>query len=75
MPHYTCTGDCKGISMQPGNCAAKECGKHRQPLTECNCTDGKHQELEENVEPGGEQAGLLNKNEDEEKIINEADNE
>ena len=67
MPHYTCIGDCKGISMQPGSCKAKECDKHDQPLTECNCTDGKHRELEEGYEePAKEQANLLNENEGEE---------
>jgi hypothetical protein len=64
MPHYTCTGDCKGIAMQPGACQAGDCGKSGQPLTECNCTDGQHEELKDkNGEPGQGQSTLPNQNE------------
>ena len=67
MKHYICTGGCKGVSDKPGVCQAEGCPKHGQPLTECNCTDGKHRELEEGYEePAKEQANLLDENEGEE---------
>lgn len=58
MPHYTCTGECQGISMQPGNCQTQDCSKKSQPLTECDCTDGEHAELKEKQEPEEDQATL-----------------
>jgi len=67
MPHYTCTGDCKGISMQPGECMAKECAKHGKPLTECSCTDGKHDELQADENPESEQVNLLDENEEDDE--------
>jgi len=42
MIHYICTGGCKGESETPGTCQAVTCPKHGQPLTACDCTDGKH---------------------------------
>ncbi len=45
MVHYVCTGDCGGVSDQPGNCQAESCRMHNQPLVECNCTDGNHEEV------------------------------
>ncbi len=42
MPHYICTGTCKGVSEKPGVCQAKECLKHEKPLESCDCSDGKH---------------------------------
>ena len=40
--HYICTGGCKGQADQPGTCQNITCPKHSTPLTECDCTDGKH---------------------------------
>ena len=42
MTHHICTGDCKGVSDEPKVCQSPDCGKHGQPLKECNCADGKH---------------------------------
>lgn len=42
--HYMCTGGCNGMSQTPGTCQTESCPKHTQPLTECNCTDGMHEE-------------------------------
>lgn len=42
MTHYICTGGCKGVSEEQKNCGAEDCSKHDQPLTACDCTDGKH---------------------------------
>lgn len=42
MKHYICTGDCGGVSEKPGVCQAQTCPKHGQPLSECECSDGKH---------------------------------
>ncbi len=43
MNHYICTGGCGGVSKSPGVCKEETCPKHGLPLTECNCTDGKHE--------------------------------
>jgi hypothetical protein len=40
--HYICTGGCEGVSDKEGTCQAETCPKHGQPLTPCDCTDGKH---------------------------------
>ena len=42
MNHYICTGECAGISEQPGVCRSQTCSKRGQPLEECECRDGKH---------------------------------
>ena len=42
MTHHICTGSCKGVSEEAKNCGAEDCPKHGQPLTQCDCTDGKH---------------------------------
>jgi len=35
MEHYICTGDCKGISLKPGNCEAANCSRFGAPLRKC----------------------------------------
>ena len=40
--HYICTGGCKGVSEVEGVCGAETCPKHGNPLTSCDCKDGKH---------------------------------
>jgi len=42
MTHYICTGGCGGVSETEGTCQAEDCSKHNEPLTNCDCTDGKH---------------------------------
>ena len=42
MTHYICTGECAGISEKAGVCQSPTCSKHGQPLSECDCSDGKH---------------------------------
>ena len=42
MSHYICTGGCQGESDKAGVCNAESCVRHNQPLTECDCEDGKH---------------------------------
>jgi len=42
MKHYICTGGCEGVSDTPGTCQAIACPKYGQPLTTCDCADGKH---------------------------------
>ena len=44
MTHYICTGGCHGVSDTPGTCQATECAHHAQPLEECHCEDGHHEE-------------------------------
>ena len=42
MTHYICTGSCKGVSEEAKDCGTGDCPKHDQPLTQCDCTDDKH---------------------------------
>lgn len=46
------------MSDKPGVCETNGCKKEGQPLTECNCTDGKHEEAMKRVtsEDTGEEA-------------------
>jgi len=43
MQHYICTGGCGVESSQQGVCEAQFCKKEGEPLTECNCADGLHE--------------------------------
>lgn len=45
MTHYICDGECGGVSPTPLSCQMKSCSKHGVLLKECNCADGKHQEV------------------------------
>lgn len=45
MLHYICTGDCGGVSEHPGNCQDKNCPKYGAPLEACQCEDGMHHNL------------------------------
>ena len=47
MKHYICTGECAGASEKPGVCQSQMCSKHGQPLSECECPDGKHGKKDE----------------------------
>ncbi len=40
-PHNVCKA-CGGASDKPGVCQTENCTSKGQPLTECNCADGKH---------------------------------
>ena len=40
--HYICSGECKGVSNNPGNCQAAHCSMYGKPLIMCDCEDGKH---------------------------------
>ncbi len=46
MQHYVCTGECGGVSREPGTCQADTCSKHNQPLVQCDC-NGEEHKLEE----------------------------
>lgn len=50
MTHYVCTGECGGVSEQPGTCQAESCSRYHQPLIECNCIDGQHEEVKKDKE-------------------------
>ena len=45
MAHFVCTGGCNGVSEAPGVCNINSCMKEHQPLTICNCKDGQHKEV------------------------------
>ncbi|MBT3539266.1 hypothetical protein HOF40_03545 [Candidatus Parcubacteria bacterium] len=40
--HYVCTGECGGISQEPGICQAPDCPMHGKPLVECSCKMPSH---------------------------------
>lgn len=44
MKHYVCVGECAGEAERPGVCQSEGCDNEGQPLTECNCEDGSHDE-------------------------------
>ncbi|OGL67636.1 hypothetical protein A3B21_01435 [Candidatus Uhrbacteria bacterium RIFCSPLOWO2_01_FULL_47_24] len=46
MTHYICTGGCGGVSEEIGTCQTETCDNWGEPLEECNCTDGTHQNKE-----------------------------
>ena len=50
MSHYVCTGGCGGESDSSGTCHAEGCIKEDQPLSECSCEDGMHDELTDSIE-------------------------
>jgi len=43
--HYVCTGGCGFVSENPGKCPTLGCPRARNPLTLCQCSDGKHGNL------------------------------
>lgn len=45
MPHCVCTGGCGGVSETPGVCQDTSCPLHGHPLAECDCGDGKHEDV------------------------------
>jgi hypothetical protein len=47
ITHYICTGGCKGVAPEAGNCQTAGCPRFGQPLIACSCTDGGHQVAEE----------------------------
>lgn len=47
MTHYVCTGGCGGTSDHPQSCQTESCSLYGQPMKECHCQDGKHQEAYE----------------------------
>lgn len=47
MSHYICTGGCQGESPNPGVCQAASCPHFGEPLEECDCEDGRHEDRQE----------------------------
>jgi len=45
IPHYACTGRCGTVKDVSGKCPTSGCKRARNPLTECNCKDGKHSKV------------------------------
>ena len=44
-PHYVCIGGCGKTSQTQDKCNSIGCWRARNPLAECDCTDGKHTEF------------------------------
>jgi hypothetical protein len=40
--HYTCDGNCEGVSNAPGVCQTPSCPYYHRSLRECECKDNKH---------------------------------
>lgn len=47
MKHYVCIGECEGMSEKPAVCHAEDCSKQNEPFAECDCSDGRHEEVRE----------------------------
>lgn len=43
--HFVCIGGCGLVSDIQRKCATPGCWRARNPLGECDCTDGKHVEF------------------------------
>lgn len=48
--HFACSGECGGSSDHQINCATYGCLMKGQPMKECNCSDGKHEEVKKKEE-------------------------
>jgi hypothetical protein len=46
IPHYVCMG-CRFTANEPGKCPTGGCPRHRNPLSQCQCKDGKHASIPE----------------------------
>jgi len=44
-PHFVCIGGCGKVSPTQDKCNSVGCWRARNPLAECDCTDGKHTEF------------------------------
>ena len=42
MIHYVCSGGCLTVQYQTGLCPVPGCYRYRNPLSQCDCTDGRH---------------------------------
>jgi hypothetical protein len=49
MKHFICTGGCGGEAGVPGVCQAEDCKKEGEPLLSCACSDGLHNDAQEEV--------------------------
>ncbi len=43
--HYVCIGGCGKVSQTQDKCNSIGCWRARNPLAECDCSDGKHTEF------------------------------
>ncbi len=43
--HYVCIGGCQGVAEEKGVCQAPNCKDYHKDLKECDCEDGKHEEV------------------------------
>lgn len=58
MKHYICKGGCGGVAEEAGVCQAEGCANQYELLEECECGDGKHGVVGDDV-GGGEGEGLV----------------
>lgn len=57
MAHYICTGGCGGEKSSPGVCETEDCAKKGQPMSECHCSDGSHEEVNPSLDGSSENKG------------------
>lgn len=62
--HYVCIGGCGKVANQRIKCRTQGCSRYRNPLTQCFCTDGEHEEFKKYA---------WKKNKSEIKVIDEED--
>lgn len=56
--HYVCTGECGGTSDTQINCGTEGCSMKGQPMAECNCEDGKHEEAKKKQETTNDESNV-----------------
>ncbi len=49
--HYVCSGGCGFVAKRPRKCNRPGCPRNRNPLTLCECTDGKHERVKHLNDP------------------------
>jgi transketolase len=42
LPHFFCSGECKGVASTEGVCMSTTCSKKGQPLVRCTCVAPEH---------------------------------
>lgn len=55
--HYICPGSCRGVSSVPKSCESETCSNYREPLEECDCSEGHEQNINSANDQSGEESG------------------
>lgn len=49
MTHFVCTGECAGVSEDPGMCQSEQCSRKGKQLKACACEDESHAPVKEDA--------------------------